>query len=309
MQLQEGLSRLTLIMPFDPWASKICSCPGKYSLSPYTGCSHRCLYCYITSYIPAPFNARPKKDLIKRLTRELPKIDRTMPIMIASSSDPYTPPEERLQLTRSTVKLLRGWAARFLLITKSDLITRDIDLLKEAYAAASITITTLNDGLASKLEPSAPTPSNRLRAIQQLNVAGVSCSARIDPIIPGINSDRAQLESLIKELDEAGVKHITASTYKAKPDNYRRLTRAFPSHERSLRRLYWELGERHGGVRYLHSDLRLELIKTVKQIAEARGIRFASCREGLSHYNSSVSCDSSHMIPTVAGLQANLISL
>lgn len=300
---------MTLVAPFDPWASKICGCPKKYSLSPYTGCSHKCLYCYITSYIPDPFNARPKKDLIKRLTRELPKIDRNMPIMIASSSDPYSPPEEKLGLTRTAIKLLRDWSARFLLVTKSDLITRDIDLLEGASAAASVTVTTLDNQLASKLEPSAPTPDRRLNAIRQLNSAGIPCSARIDPIIPGINSDESKLAALVSELAGAGVKHITASTYKAKPDNYKRLIQAFPSHERSLRRLYWEGGERMGGVRYLRSDLRLELIMTVKQIAEAHGIGFGSCREGLSHYNSSASCDSSHMIPNVLGLQANLVSL
>ncbi|MEM4250419.1 MAG: radical SAM protein [Candidatus Bathyarchaeia archaeon] len=298
---------MTLISPFDPWASKICSCPRKYSLSPYTGCSHSCLYCYITSYIRDPFNARPKKNLTRRLARELSKIDRSIPITMASSSDPYTPPEERLQLTRSTIKLLLDHSSRFLIVTKSDLITRDIDLLRGASAAVSITVTTLDRDLAAKLEPSAPAPSRRLRAIRQLSNAGIPCSARIDPIIPGLNSDREQLQLLTRELSEAGVRQITASTYKARPDSYRRLIQAFPSNEGLLRRLYWESGEVWAGSRYLDSGLRLQLIMTVKEAAEAYRVRFASCREGFASYSTSASCDSSHLIPAPARLQADPI--
>jgi len=286
-----------LITPFDPWASRICTCPRKYSLSPYTGCSHKCLYCYITSYIPNPFEARPKKDFIKRLRREIPKADLNIPIAIASSSDPYLPLEAEMGLTRETIQLLRDWSARFLLITKSDIITRDLDVLQNSSAAVSVTVTTLDDSVAGRLEPSAPRPDRRLEAIKTLVDAGIPCSVRIDPIIPGINSEKRQLTLLIKELAAVGVKHITASTYKAKPNNYRRLIQGFPNLEKSLGRLYWRMGESKGGARYLPLDLRIELIRQVKQLAEAHGMSFASCREGLGHYSSAASCDSSHLIP------------
>jgi len=290
---------MVLIAPFDPWASKICTCPRKYSLSPYTGCSHRCVYCYISSYVRDPFNARPKKDFLKRLVRETPRIDKKIPIIIASSSDPYVPLEGELGLTRSTIKVLRDWSARFLLVTKSDLVTRDIDLLRGASAAVSVTITTLDDKLSGKLEPLAPQPDKRLKAVERLNRAGIPCSARVDPIIPEINSEEKGLATLVSTLAYAGVKHITASTYKAKPDSFKRLVQAFPSLEKTLKRLYWEKGETIGGARYLPSDLRLELIRRVKRLVEGRGITFAACREGLSYLHSSATCDSSHLIPTV----------
>ncbi len=287
---------MALITPFDPWASKICSCPKKYSLSPYTGCSHRCLYCYITSYIPDPFNARPKKDFIKRLSREMPRVDRGPPIIISSSSDPYSALEGKFSLTRATLKILRGWSAKFLLVTKSDLIIRDLDILRGASAAVSVTITTLDDEIAKRLEPSAPPPDKRLRAVEILINAGVQCSVRIDPMILGINSEDEQLSSLVETLAAIGVKHVTASTYKAKPDNYRRLIKAFPELEESLRKNYWTMGESIAGARYMRMELRLELIKRVKHLAEAKRMKFASCREGFSSYNSSASCDSTHLI-------------
>ena len=288
---------MTLITLFDPWGSKTCTCPRKYSLSPYTGCSHRCLYCYITSYIPNPFEARPKKDFIKRLSREIPKVDLSIPIAVASSSDPYLPLEAEMKLTRQTIRILRDWSARFLLMTKSDLITRDVDILRNSDAAASITTTTLDDAIAGKLEPSAPRPGRRLKAVETLVNAGIPCSVRIDPIIPGINSEERQLLSLVKELAEVGVKHITASTFKAKPDSYGRLIQRFPDLEKSLRKFYWGMGERKGGARYLPLDMRLDLIRRIKWIAETHGMSFASCREELSHHDSGASCDSSHLIP------------
>jgi DNA repair photolyase len=288
---------LALITLFDPWGSKTCTCPRKYSLSPYTGCSHRCLYCYITAYIPNPFEARPKKDFIKRLSREIPKVDLRIPIAVASSSDPYLPLEAEMKLTRHTIRILRDWSARYLLMTKSDLITRDVDILRDSDAAVSITITTLDDATAGKLEPSAPRPGRRLKAVETLVNARIPCSARIDPIIPGINSEEKQLLSLIKELAAVGVKHITASTYKAKPDSYGRLIRGFPDLEEPLRKFYWRMGERKGGARYLPLDMRLDLIRRIKWIAESQGMSFASCREELIHYNSGASCDSSHLIP------------
>ena len=67
-----------LIQLFDPWKSKLCTCPKKYSFSPYTGCSHACIYCYITSYIRDPFHARLKKDLFKMLKKEVKRIDKKL---------------------------------------------------------------------------------------------------------------------------------------------------------------------------------------------------------------------------------------
>lgn len=286
-----------IIGRFDPWSSRMCTCPMKYSLSPYTGCSHRCLYCYISSYIPNPFEARPKKDFIKRLICELGKIDRRIPICMASSSDPYTPIESKLGLTRETIKVLREYSARFLIVTKSDLVTRDIDLLKTSMAAVSITVTTLNDDDAKMLEPAAPKPIERFKAIETLCNHDIPCSARIDPIIPGLNSNDECLSGLVQKLAEAGVRHVTASTYKAREDSFRRLIQKFPSLKNTLCELYYRRGSRIGRARYLPVDVRLELITKVKRETEKYGMSFASCREGLSQLQNSVSCDSTHMIP------------
>ncbi|RLF44210.1 MAG: radical SAM protein, partial [Thermoplasmata archaeon] len=118
-----------LITPFDPWKSKLCTCPKKYSFSPYTGCSHACIYCYITSYIPNAFKVRLKKDLFRRLKKELHKVDTF--ISMSNSSDPYVPEERDFKVTRKCLRIFKENKIKVLIITKSDIVARDVDLLKD----------------------------------------------------------------------------------------------------------------------------------------------------------------------------------
>ncbi|MFH8132551.1 MAG: radical SAM protein, partial [Candidatus Aenigmatarchaeota archaeon] len=150
---------------FDPWKSKLCTCPKKYSFSPYTGCSHSCLYCYASSYIKKFFNCRPKKDLLKKLEEDLKKVDKRFPISVSNSSDPYVPEEEKLKLTRDCLRYFAFHDCKILLITKSDLVLRDLDILSRMRSCVSITITTLNEEIAKKLEPKAPSPEKRIKAV------------------------------------------------------------------------------------------------------------------------------------------------
>jgi len=288
---------MPLITPFDPWKSPLCHCPPKYSFSPYTGCSHRCLYCYITSYIPNAFDCRPKDNLLERLGREIRRLDRRIPIAIASSSDPYVPMENSANLTRDTLRLLTQNGFKVLLVTKSSLVTRDVDVIKQARCSVSITITTLQNEIAKLLEPSAPSPDKRLEAIKILTEANVPCSIRMDPIIPGINDDLEQLEPLIEEIARAGAKHIVASMYKAKADSFKRIISAFPHLRDRLERTYWFEGEAKGRARYAPHSFRRPLLQELKHVVESHGLTFATCREGFSDLNSGKTCDGTHLIP------------
>ena len=288
---------MPLITPFDPWKSPLCHCPPKYSFSPYTGCSHRCAYCYITSYIPNAFDCRPKDNLLKRLGREIRRLDRKIPIAIASSSDPYVPMEITKNLTRDTLRLLTQNGFKVLLVTKSNLVTRDVDVIRRARCSVSMTITTLQTEIANLLEPSAPPPDKRLEAIKTLTQASIPCSIRIDPIIPGINDDLGQLELLIEEASRTGAKHIVASSYKAKADNFKRIVSAFPHLRGLLERTYWAEGEVKGRARYAPHSFRRPLLQELKRIVESYGVTFATCREGFSDLNSGRTCDGTHLIP------------
>ena len=143
---------MSLISPFDPWKSRLCNCPPKYSLSPYTGCGHGCLYCYASSYIPNFYQPRPKKDFLKRIQKELERVPPFTYLTISNSSDPYQPLERKERLTKSLLKILFQHNLRIMIVTKSDLILENIKLIEAQQSVViAITLTTLNQNLAKNL--------------------------------------------------------------------------------------------------------------------------------------------------------------
>ncbi|UCC59168.1 MAG: radical SAM protein [Candidatus Bathyarchaeum sp.] len=279
-----------LITPFDPWSSELCTCPDKLTFNPYTGCDHGCLYCYASSYIPRFYDCRPKKDLISRLKREAARLNGEL-VSISNSSDPYPRLEQKTGLTRRCLEILADSSCRLQIVTKSDLVVRDIDILREIPCVVSVTILTDDDGLSRKLEPGAPVSSRRLRAIELLVREEVPTTVRIDPVIPFLNED---LAGLVEAVACLGVLHITSSSYKVKPDNWRRFSQRFSEVAEKLRPFYFGKGERIGRSMYLPRDLRFSLMKKVKELAEENNMKFGCCREGFS-LNSTV-CDGSWAI-------------
>ena len=277
---------------FDPWKGKYCTCESKYSLAPYTGCDHRCIYCYITTYIKQPYVCRPKQDFIRKLTLDLKKADNNIPISISNSSDPYPTIEKRNKLTRETLKTLTNFDFNVLLVTKSDIYLRDLDIIKSNNVAITATINTNDDDLAKILEPGAPSPSKRLSAVEILVSHSVPVMVRVDPIIPGLNND---VDSLLSELSNIGVKYITTSTFKARPDSLKRMIKAFPELSYVLRYNYLEKGKYINHSWYLPTDHRRRLMKKVYETAKKYKLKFNMCREGLKIPKSSPSCDGQHL--------------
>ncbi|MCS7095739.1 MAG: radical SAM protein [Candidatus Bathyarchaeota archaeon] len=282
---------MALLTKFDPWSSKFCTCPPKLTFNPYTGCDHKCLYCYASSYIPRFFNCRPKKDLISKLRREALRLKGEL-ISISNSSDPYPNVEAEIGLTRQCLLILSRSRCKIQIITKSTLVVRDSDLLKHAQSMVAMTVTTSDDNLSKVLEPGAPPSSERLKAIAKLIDEGIPVSVRVDPIIPYLNEDQQQL---IKELASIGVRHITGSTYKVRPDSWQRISLAMPKLAERLRPLYFRMGEKVGKCRYLPMGLRLKLMEDLAALAKMHGLKFAVCREGFTHINNAV-CDGSWLI-------------
>jgi DNA repair photolyase len=286
-----------LLRLFDPWRSPLCTCPVKYSLHPYTGCSHKCLYCYATAYIGLR-ESTPKKNFIENLRKELDKANRNIIVEMSTSSDPYPPIEDKLRLTRQTLKELFRRGFRVVITTKSSLVTRDLDLLSANRSAVMITITTLDKRLSEIIEPGAPPPSERLLALKELAKKGVPVGARVDPVIPFVNDDPAELSLLVEKLQEVGVKHVVTSTYKAKPDSYRRIVSALPELEDKLRNIYFKEKTYVSGYYYLSLDVRMKLLRPVVNLARKLGLSYATCREGLvtKEFFSARSCDGSHLL-------------
>lgn len=212
-------------------------------------------------------------------------------VSVSNSSDPYPRLEQKQGLTRKCLELLAESRCRLQIVTKSDLVTRDIDILQNVPCAVSVTVLTADDRLSAKLEPGAPVSSRRLEAIGTLVEAGISTTVRIDPVIPFLNDDLAEL---VKAVAELGVLHVTSSTYKVKPDNWKRFMTVFPEEAEKLKPLYFKEGERVGRSTYLPKKLRFSLMKKAKELTEEHNMKFGCCRERLS-LNSGV-CDGSWTI-------------
>jgi DNA repair photolyase len=230
------------------------------------------------------------------LKREAAKLNGET-ISISNSSDPYPRAEAFEGLTRRCLEILVESNCRLQIITKSNLVTRDDDLLAKVPATVALTITTDDDNIARVIEPLAPSPSQRIRAAQDLTKAGIPVSVRIDPIIPMVND---QSQKLISTLASIGVKHITCSTYKAKADNWMRFTSVLPVVAKQLKPLYFQQGERVGGSVLLPKELRFKILKNIRDLAEVNGLKFGVCREGLAQLNTAT-CDGSWLMPKAKG--------
>ncbi len=277
---------------FDPWNFPLCTCPRKYSIDPYTGCDKRCIYCYITSYIKDAWRVRPKRDFLKYIERDL-KNAKVMPVSMSNSSDPYPDMEKEKKITRGTLNLLKKYGFPVLILTKSDLVVRDRDIFDDMRSVISITITTIDENLAKKLEPMSPSVERRLRAIEKLREREIKVAVRVDPIIPGINDNLKKIEDLVGELANLGVNQIISSTYKAKLDNFRRVSGVFKDKYEYLHKIYFEKNEMVRGIRYAPRELRFQILNSVRKIADKYHIPFSVCREGLN-LNSAKTCDASH---------------
>ncbi len=269
---------------FDPFKEGLCTCEKKLTINPYTGCNHRCRYCYITSYIKDGFKLRLKKNYLQTIRREIEKIKNNYPVNLSSSSDPYPQIEKKLLLTRKTLLMLKEKNLRISIITKSPLVIRDIDILKETESFVSFTITHFDDERGKLIEPFAPPVSERIRAAKKLIKENIKVCIRIDPLIPGFNDNKENIENILKNLE--GVFMVVFSTYKAKPDNLTRMKEIFPE----IEKLLWDKNKIRGYI-YLEKYLRKEILERVVELAKKFTKRIGLCREGLNGLKTTKSCD------------------
>lgn len=205
--------------------------PFTWTINPYRGCEFACKYCY-ARYTHEFMEMRDglefeRKIYVKQqaawlLRQELKKVKRGEEIAIGTATDPYQPDEKRFEVTRAILQELamhRGLEIG--IVTKSDLVRRDIDVLRgvaEHHALfVSLTITTLDTKLARILEPRAPRPDLRLSALRALREAGIDAGVICAPVLPGITDSPAALDALVAAAKRAGAKYIYANPLFLKP--------------------------------------------------------------------------------------------
>ncbi len=192
--------------------------PFRWMINPYRGCEFGCQYCY-ARYTHEFMELREPEDFERKIfvkrfddaafLAELRRIPVGESIAIGTATDPYQPAERRFRLTRSILEVLaqtRGF--RIGLITKSDLISRDIGLFQEIsrrhYLTLVSTITTLDRELARRLEPLAPRPDLRVATVRKLASAGLRVIVNVAPILPLLNDSDPSLDAVAKASSRAG---------------------------------------------------------------------------------------------------------
>lgn len=183
-----------------------------YSINPYQGCEHGCIYCYArNSHEYYGFSAgldSERKIIVKHDAAELleqyfnKKNYQPVSIMLSGNKDCYQPVERRLKITRSLLQLFLKYKNPVSNITKNNLILRDIDILSKLAAMAlvhvNLSVTTLNEQLRQKLEPRTVTGTTRLTVIQKLAEKCIPVRVMVAPIIPGLNSN--EIPAIIKAI-------------------------------------------------------------------------------------------------------------
>ena len=189
------------------------------SINPYRGCEHGCIYCYarptheyfgLSAGLDFEAKIFVKECAPELLRRELSRSSWTpQPIAISGVTDPYQPIERRLKLTRRCLKVLAEFRNPAGIVTKSYLVTRDVDLLQSLsqYQAATVvlSVTTLKSTLASVMEPRAPQPHRRLEAIQKLTDSGIPVGVLVAPVIPGLNDH--EIPAIVQAAADAGAQY------------------------------------------------------------------------------------------------------
>jgi len=257
--------------------------PFTWTINPYRGCEFGCRYCYarythefmgLSRWEDFEEKIYVKRDAARILARELtPERLAGQSIALGTATDPYQPAERRYGVTRRLLAVLA--AARDLrlsITTKSDLVTRDIDLLRRIADRSSVqvnfTVTTLDRRLARILEFRAPTPELRLKTLRALREAGIPAGVTLSPILPDITDDPANLEAVIAAAKEHGATHLFHNVLFLKPSAQQAF---FPFLEKHFPRLRKRYAARFARSAFLDAGYKDRIFRLVADLKQKHG--------------------------------------
>ncbi|MDP3024534.1 MAG: radical SAM protein [candidate division Zixibacteria bacterium] len=252
-----------------------------YCLNPYTGCEHNCAYCYAIFMKRFTDHGEEwgkfvdvKVNFLERLEKEIKRAKsygskgRPGTVMLSSVTDPYQPLEEKYKLTRGALEILSRYNFPVHIQTKSDLVLRDIDLLKKLKEPeVGFTITCLDPEIQSKFEPGASSTEKRFEALKKLSQEGISTFIFFGPILPYFSDTEKSISSVFHKAIEVGVKYIYIDKMNYTPSIWSRLNKFlslnFPellSHYQSTYYSNGSYAEKLGAkIRKLYKDSPFEL--------------------------------------------------
>ena len=289
---------------------------GFWSINPYIGCAFGCAYCYaryahryvmeraatddrMVDVLGEAYNKLPpwlafernifvKKNAPEVLSgtlrfgsdRHLKLLDGET-IVIGTATDPYQPAERRFRVTRGILEVLAEHPGLSVtIITKSPLVTRDIDVLSRinhlSDLSIHISLITLDRELARRIEPRAPTPESRIRALSRLREAGIEAGINCMPVLPGITDNPSDLDALVKRVSEAGAVSVGACAVRLQSAARKRY---LPFIEQEFPHLAERYRNTYGHSAYAGEKYREGLAKFFQKLCAKYGVRGWSSRE------------------------------
>lgn len=205
-----------------------------YTINPYTGCEHGCVYCYSDfmgrfrrhreqwgTFVDVKVNA--PRVLRQQLPRAKPGL-----ISLSTVTDPYQPLERRYELTRACLQELIDFPFTVSILTKSALVLRDLDVLPRlGEVDVGITITTLDERLRKIFEPRAPSVQDRLHALRELSVAGIRTWVFFGPVLPSFSDDPGTIGEMLEVFRECGAQSVLVDRVNLYPAVWRKLRAVF----------------------------------------------------------------------------------
>ena len=286
---------------------------GFWSVNPYVGCAFGCAYCYARYahrwVLDRAANDHPERAELATARDMLPSwlaFERRIfvkqnaadalraalrhgsekhlallngeSIVIGTATDPFQPAERRFRVTRSVLEVLAEHAGLTVcIITKSPLITRDIDLLtrinRNSSLSVHLSLISIDRELARKLEPRAPTPEARLRALGRLREAGIETGINVMPVLPAITDGRAALESLVKAVAERGASYVNACALRLRSSARARYLPFIEQEFPHLAKRYWATYAFDHKVSVSYAD---GLRRRMRALCEKYGVAYGS---------------------------------
>ena len=253
----------------------------EYNMNIYKGCCHGCIYCDSRSdcYGVTDFDrVRAKENCLELIRNDLRRKVKRGVIATGAMSDPYNPFEREERLTEKALMLIDAYQFGVAIATKSDLVIRDLELLRQIAAHSpvlvKISITTPREELAARVEPKAPSPSRRFAAIQALRQAGIYTGLLLMPVLPFLEDRKTDILEIVERAAASGARFIYPAfgmTLRSGQREYYldRLEELFPGRE--LARRY---RERYGNRYQCSSPKAKELWDCFAKACQKRGLLF-----------------------------------
>jgi DNA repair photolyase len=258
--------------------------PFRWTINPYRGCTHRCLYCFARkthTYLDLDYGEDFDRRIVVKvnapelLRKELAsKRWQGEHIAMGTNVDPYQRAEGRYRLMRGILEGLRDFANPFSILTKGTLISRDIDLLKQCAevteVGTNVSVGSVDPELWRAVETGTPSPRKRLEIVAKLNDAGIPCGVLMAPILPFLSDSEEALEETVRAVAASGATHVSPIVLHLRKGGSREWWMRWLRAERpDLVPRYHEL---YGEKAYAPKEYQARIGETVRRLARTHGV-------------------------------------